>query len=51
MPGVQMSGFGNPEINIWFKRTDLKLGTYQVDENTDGVTTHIDLIDSSNSII
>ena len=40
--------FGNPEINIWINRDDLAIGTYQVGPSTDGVTTHIDLIDNSN---
>lgn len=39
---------GNPEINIWINRNDLKIGTYSVGLDTDGVTTHIDLIDNSN---
>ncbi len=39
---------GNPEINIWISRNDLKTGTYSVGLNTDSVTTHIDLIDNTN---
>jgi len=39
---------GNPEINIWINRNDLIVGKYIVGLDTDGVSTHIDLIDNSN---
>ncbi len=38
--------FGDVEIDLWIKRDDLVANTtYDVNEGTDGVTTHIDLID------
>ena len=43
--------FGNPEINIWINRNDLKVGTYSVGRETDGEDTHIDLIESSNDTL
>ena len=51
---IQLQGryggtFGINEIDLWIKRTDLQLGTYPVGPETDAVTTHIDLIDNSNS--
>lgn len=41
--------FGNPEINIWLKRTDIAIGTYTVNQETFSTTPshHIDLIDNS----
>jgi hypothetical protein len=43
---------GNPEINIWLKRTDIVVGTYIIGEETfDTPPSHfIDLIDNSNDI-
>ena len=43
---------GNPEINIWLKRSDLVVGTYPIGEETfDTPPSHfIDLIDNSNEI-
>ena len=37
------------EINLIIKRTDLVVGTYLVNSETDEVTTHIDLINNANS--
>lgn len=44
--------FGNPEINIWLKRTDIAVGTYTIGQETfDTPPSHfIDLIDNSNEI-
>jgi hypothetical protein len=40
---------GNPEINLWLKRSQLAVGTYSVSEDIFNPTTHtIDLIDNSN---
>lgn len=36
------------EINLNIKRSDLVLGTYPVNKDTDMVTTHIDLINNTN---
>lgn len=42
--------FGNVEINLWIKRDHLIENTiYEVNENTDGTTTHIDLINLESS--
>jgi hypothetical protein len=43
---------GNPEINIWLKRSDIVVGTYVIGEETfDTPPSHfIDLIDNSNDI-
>ncbi|MBL0013033.1 MAG: hypothetical protein IPP30_04525 [Flavobacterium sp.] len=38
------------EINLILKRTDLVVGTYPVNNETDMVTTHIDLINNSNDV-
>ena len=41
--------FGNPEINLWLKRSQIAVGTYPVSEDMFNPTTHtIDLIDNSN---
>jgi hypothetical protein len=41
--------FGNPEINLWLKRSQIVVGTYTVSEDMFNPTTHtIDLIDNSN---
>jgi hypothetical protein len=41
--------FGNPEINLWLKRSQIAVGTYTVSEDMFNPTTHtIDLIDNSN---
>ncbi|MFY0629586.1 MAG: hypothetical protein JXR05_04340 [Flavobacteriaceae bacterium] len=43
---------GNPEINIWLKRTDIVVGTYQITEETFStpLSHFIDLTDNSNTI-
>jgi len=43
---------GNPEINIWLKRSDIVVGTYQIGQETfETPPSHfIDLIDNSNNI-
>jgi hypothetical protein len=43
---------GNPEINIWLKRSDIVVGTYQIGQETFSTTpSHfIGLIDTSNDI-
>ena len=43
---------GNPEINIWLKRSDLAVGTYTIGQETfETPPSHfIDLIDNSNQI-
>ncbi|HMI05982.1 MAG TPA: DUF6252 family protein [Flavobacterium sp.] len=43
---------GNPEINIWLKRSDIVVGTYDIGQETfDTPPSHfIDLIDNSNDI-
>jgi hypothetical protein len=48
--GRQGGIFGNPEINIWLKRTDMAIGTYTFGSETfDTPPSHfIDLIDNSN---
>jgi len=50
---IQLTGryggvVGNPEISLWIKRTDLVIGTYNVGVDTNGTSTHIDIIDNSN---
>lgn len=44
--------FGNPEINLWLKRSDIVVGSYTVSQETlDTPPSHfIDLIDNSNNI-
>jgi uncharacterized protein DUF6252 len=44
--------WGNPEINIWLKKSDIALGTYPIGQETfDTPPSHfIDLIDNSNDI-
>jgi hypothetical protein len=48
--GRQGGIFGNPEINIWLKRSDIEVGTYAIAQETfETPPTHfIDLIDNSN---
>lgn len=50
--GRQGGLIGNPEINIWLKRTDMNVGTYTIGkENFSTKPSHfIDLIDNSNSV-
>jgi hypothetical protein len=52
LQGRQGGIFGNPEINIWLKRSDIALGTYAIGTETfDTPPSHfIDLIDNSNDI-
>lgn len=42
--------FGNPEINIWLKRTDIAVGTYTIGQETFSTppSHFIDLVDNSN---
>lgn len=50
LQGRQGGSFGNPEINLWLKKSQMIVGTYTVSENMFQPTTHtIDLIDNSNS--
>jgi len=50
LQGRQGGALGNPEINIWLKRTDLVVGSYDIGQETfDTPPSHyIDLIDNSN---
>ncbi len=50
LQGRQGGPFGNPEINIWLKRTDIALGTYAFGSETFNTppSHFIDLIDNSN---
>jgi len=50
LQGRQGGLVGNPEINIWLKRTDIVVGTYVIGEETfETPPSHfIDLIDNSN---
>ncbi|CAM1334654.1 hypothetical protein [Tenacibaculum aestuariivivum] len=43
---------GTPEINIWLKKSDIAVGTYQIEQDTfDTPPSHfIDLTDNSNDI-
>ena len=52
LQGRQGGVLGTPEINIWLKRDDIVVGTYQIGEETFGTppSHFIDLIDSSNTI-
>ncbi len=52
LQGRQGGVFGNPEINIWLKKVDIKEGVYQIGEETfDTPPSHfISLIDASNDI-
>ncbi len=40
--------FGGITIQMWINRNDLKIGTYSVGFDTDGLDTHVDLIDNTN---
>lgn len=43
-------GFGEKEIDIWIKRTDLVVGTHTIGiETYNPAKTHVDLIDNTNS--
>jgi len=44
--------WGNPEINLWLKRTDIVVGTYTIGQETfDTPPSHfIDLIDNANEV-
>lgn len=44
--GIMSDGY---EINLMIRRSDLALGTYQVNDQTDETTTHIDLINNNNT--
>ncbi len=52
LQGRQGGIVGNPEINIWLKRSDIVEGTYTIGQETfDTPPSHfIDLIDNSNDI-
>jgi hypothetical protein len=52
LQGRQGGVWGNPEINIWLKRSDIAVGTYTIGQETfDTPPSHfIDLIDNSNGI-
>jgi hypothetical protein len=52
LQGRQGGVVGNPEINIWLKKSDIQVGTYQIGTETfDTPTSHfIDLTDNSNDI-
>ena len=51
LQGRSGGAFGNPEINIWLKRTDITLGTHTFGAETFTTTpSHfIDLVDNSNN--
>ena len=51
LQGRQGGAFGNPEIDIWLKRTDIAIGTYNFNYYNNATTSshYIDLIDNSNS--
>lgn len=51
LQGRQGGVFGNPEINIWLKRSDIVVGTYTIGQETfETPPSHfIDLIDNSNN--
>ncbi|HEX8270590.1 MAG TPA: DUF6252 family protein [Flavobacterium sp.] len=48
LQGRQGGILGNPEINLWLKRSDIALGTYPIGEETYDTppSHHIDLIDN-----
>ena len=49
LQGRQGGVLGNPEINIWLKRTKLAVGTYSITTDESNPTSHaIDLTDNSN---
>ena len=52
LQGRQGGIIGNPEINIWLKRTDMVVGTYQIGPETfETPPSHfIDLVDNSNNV-
>jgi hypothetical protein len=52
LQGRQGGIFGNPEINIWLKKSDIAVGTYPIGMETFNTTPshYIDLIDNSNDI-
>lgn len=50
LQGTSLIGMSDGiEIDINIKRTDLVVGTYPVNKDTDRVTTHIDLINNTNT--
>ncbi len=51
LQGRAGGAFGNPEINLWLKRSQIAVGTYILAPETFGTPTshYIDLIDNSNS--
>jgi len=53
LQGRQGGLLGNPEINLWLKRDDIVVGTYQIGEDTfDTPPSHfIDLTDNSNDVL
>ncbi len=52
LQGRQGGAFGNPEINLWLKKSDIAVGTYPIAQETfDTPPSHfIDLIDNTNDI-
>lgn len=51
LQGRQGGVYGNPEINIWLKRTDIKVGTYKFTTDEYNPTTHaVDLTDNENDV-
>lgn len=52
LQGRQGGIVGNPEINLWLKRSDIVVGTYSLGQETfDTPPSHfIDLIDNSNDV-
>ncbi|MES2573926.1 MAG: hypothetical protein V4572_03200 [Bacteroidota bacterium] len=47
LQGRQGGVWGNPEINIWLRRVDIKVGTYAFTTDESNPTSHaVDLIDS-----
>lgn len=52
LQGRQGGTIGNPEINIWLKRSDIVVGTYTIGQETfDTPPSHfIDLIDNANDV-
>ena len=51
LQGRQGGIFGDPEINIWLKRTKIAVGTYAFTTDENNPTSHaIDLTDNSNDV-
>lgn len=52
LQGRQGGIVGNPEINLWLKKSDMVVGTYEIGEETFSTppSHYIDLIDNSNDI-